>query len=155
MSDLSVSENPLAENLQELAQETLNEVLLTLKLERAAVLIRDEEGWKVACAHEIPTERFWTAAPISQTILRNSILQGQPLFLVDAMEVPEYSNQASVVISGMRSVASVPVIDHVGEVTAVVYADHLVQKGAFGPAELETLKELASEFGRKLLSETI
>ena len=155
MSDLRVSDNPLSENLLALAQETLNEVLLTLKLERAAVLIKDDEGWKIACAHEIPTEKFWIAAPISQTILRNSITQGQPLFLVDAMETPEYASQASVVISGMRSVASVPVIDHVGDVTAVVYADHLLQKGAFGPSELETLKELSSEFGRKLLAETI
>lgn len=44
MSGLRVSDNPLAENLQKLAQETLNEILLTLKLERAAILIRDEEG---------------------------------------------------------------------------------------------------------------
>lgn len=155
MSDLRVSDNPLAKNLQDLAQETLNEILLTLKLERAVILIQDEEGWKVACAHEIPTEKFWHAAPISQTILRNSIVQKEPLFLVDAMEAPEYSSQASVVISGMRSVAAVPVTDHVGEVTAVLYADHLLHKGAFGPAELETLKELSTEFARKLLAETL
>jgi GAF domain-containing protein len=153
VSDLRVSETPLADNIQDIALETLNEVLLTLKLERAVVLIHEPDGWKVACSHEIPTEKFWVAAPISQTILRSSILKKEPVFLVDAMNAPEYSSQASVVISGMRSVASVPVLDHYGEVMAVVYADHLVQRGAFGPAELETLKELAKEFGKKLVRE--
>ena len=43
------------------------------------------------------------------------------MFLVDAMASPEYSSQASVVISGMRSVASVPVLDQYGGVMAVVY----------------------------------
>lgn len=136
-----------------MAFETLNEVLLTLKLERAAIMICDAEGWKVACAHEIPTNNFWMAAPISQTILRNSILKKEPIFLVDAMDAPEFSSQASVVISGLRSVASVPVLDHHGEAIAVVYADHLLTKGAFGPTELETLKELSKEFGKKLLPE--
>ena len=153
MSDLRVSENRLSEKVHDIALETLNEVLLTLKLERAVIVILDSDGWKVACAHEIPTEKFWVAAPISQTILRSSILKKEPVFLVDAMTTPEFSSQASVVISGMRSVASVPVLDQYGEVMAVVYADHLLQKGAFGPSELETLKELASEFGKKLLVE--
>ena len=153
VSDLRVSESPLSERIQDIALETLNEVLLTLKLERAVILLYDRDGWKVGCAHEVPTENFWMAAPISQTILRSSILQKEPIFLVDAMSAPEYSNQASVVISGMRSVASVPVLDQYGEVMAVVYADHLLQKGAFGPQELETLKELTKEFGKKLLLE--
>jgi GAF domain-containing protein len=153
VSDLTISDKPLAPRIEEIALETLNEVLLTLKLERAVILLHDRDGWKVGCAHEIPTERFWTTAPISQTILRTAILKKEPLFLVDAMETPEYASQASVVISGMRSVASVPVLDQYGEVMAVVYADHLVQKNAFGLAELETLKELTKEFGKKLLLE--
>jgi GAF domain-containing protein len=153
VSDLRIGETPLSERIQEIALETLNEVLLTLKLERAVILLNDRDGWKVGCAHEIPTERFWVAAPISQTILRSSILTKEPVLLVDAMTAPDYSSQASVVISGMRSVASVPVLDQYGGVMAVVYADHLLQKGAFGAAELETLIELAKEFGRKLLLE--
>lgn len=153
MNDLRVSHTPTDERIQEIALETLNEVLLTLKLERAVILLHDEQGWKVVCSHEIPTENFWVAAPISQTILRRAIDQKEPIFLVDALGAPEYASQASVVISGLRSVASVPVLNKHGEVVAVVYADHLVQKNAFGPAELETLKELASEFGRKLLLE--
>lgn len=152
VSDLTVSNIPLAEDIQDIALETLNEVLLTLKLERAVILLCDADGWKVGCSHEIPTENFWMAAPISQTILRRSIEQKEPVFLVDALGVPEYASQASVVISGLRSVASVPVLNDQGEVVAVVYADHLVQKNAFGPAELETLKELAGEFGRRLLA---
>ena len=151
--DLTVSDAPLSRRIQEIALDTLNEVLLTLKLERAVILLHDRDGWKVGCAHEIPTDNFWISAPISQTILRSSILKKEPVFLVDAMDSPEYSSQASVVISGMRSVASVPVLDQYGGVMAVVYADHLVQKNAFGIAELETLKELTKEFGKKLLLE--
>ena len=128
-------------------------MLLTLKLERAVILLNDRDGWKVGCAHEVPTENFWLAAPISQTILHRSIQSKEPVFLVDAIATTEFGSQASVVISGMRSVASVPVLDQAGGVMAVVYADHLVQKGAFGAAELETLKELTAEFGRKLLLE--
>lgn len=152
-TDLTISEAPLSPRIQALALETLNEVLLTLRLERAVILLNDRDGWKVGCAHEIPTDNFWISAPISQTILRTAILKKEPIFLVDAMTAPEYSSQASVVISGMRSVASVPVLDQYGGVMAVVYADHLVQKNAFGIAELETLKELTKEFGKKLLLE--
>ena len=58
-----------------------------------------------------------------------------------------------------RWVAPLPVVGQLSNVgalwlvgaMAVVYADHLVQKAAFGKSELETLKELAKEFGRKLL----
>ncbi len=153
MSDLRVSDAPLPDPIQDIAFETLNEVLLTLKLERAVIVLNDADGWKVGCAHEIPTENFWVHAPISQTILRTSITKKEPIFLVDALTAPGYSSQASVVLSGMRSVASVPVLDQYGDVIAVVYADHLVQKNAFGINELETLKELASEFGKKLLVE--
>lgn len=153
VSDLRVSDKPLAPRIQQIALDTLNEVLLTLKLERAAILLNDRDGWKVACAHEIPVETFWTTAPISQTILRSAIVKKEPIFLVDAVSTPEYASQASVVISGMRSVASVPVLDQYNEVMAVVYADHLVQRGAFGKAELETLKELTRELGKQLLLE--
>lgn len=151
MNDFAIGLSPLSPSVQALADEALNEVLLTLKLERAAILLCDKDGWKVGSTHEILSDNFWVTAPISQTILRNSIKTKQPLFLVDAMSAPEFTNQSSVVISGLRSVASVPILDQFGKVMAVIYADHLLQKNAFGQPELETLKELAREFGRKLL----
>ncbi len=149
--NLRTSETSPSDAIVDMAQETLNEVLLTLKLERAVILILDEDGWKVACAHEIPTNNFWLAAPISQTILMSSITKKEAVLLMDATDTPEYASQASVVISGLRSVASVPVLDAQGEVMAVVYADHLINRGAFGATELEILKELAGEFGKRLL----
>lgn len=149
MDDLQTSDAPLAPDLVAAATATLEQVTQRLTLERALVLVDDGQGWKVGAAHALPTENFWLVAPVSRTVLQSGIEAGHPLMLVDAMD-SDYNRETSVVLSGVRSVACAPITDQNGRIRALIYADHLIQKGAFKPHDLDVLAELADELGQQL-----
>lgn len=127
----------------------LDEVLLTLKLERAIIFVKDLIGWRVASAHEIPTKNFWTVAPISLTVVQSVALEGKPVNIVDAGD-SDFAGRESVILTGLRSVACVPVKNPMGETVAMLYADNRLETGAFSPADFETLIALGDELANRL-----
>lgn len=134
----------------DLTDGMLNEIMLTLKLERAVIFVKSELGWQVSSAHEIPTENFWSTAPISLKVIDDAT-RGETVHLIDAGD-SDYASRASVVITGIRSVACVPVHNPQGEVGALLYADNRIAKGAFSATDVQTLTELAKELGNRLYS---
>lgn len=152
MEDFSLptSEKALPTEMQAETDRMLDEVLLTLKLERAIILLKVMGAWRVGSSHEIPTQDFWNTAPISLGILESAVETGEVVHLVDAGTSDKFGSRASVVISGIRSVACAPFLNPSGEVVALLYADNRIQQGAFSKADAETLQELANEMGRRL-----
>ena len=134
----------------DLTDGMLNEILLTLKLERAVIFVKSDLGWQVSSAHEIPTDNFWNTAPISLKVVDDAT-RGETVHLIDAGD-SDYASRASVVITGIRSVACVPVKTPSGEVGALLYADNRIAKGAFSEEDIKTLSELATELGNRLFS---
>lgn len=149
MDELKTSNAPLAAPMMEAAQAAMEQVTQKLKCERALILVDDGEGWKVAAAHALPMENFWLVAPVSRTVLSSGIEAGHPVMLVDAMD-SDLNRETSVVLSGVRSVATAPIADMTGRISALVYADHLLVKGAFKREDLDVLAELADELGQQL-----
>ncbi len=149
MDELKTSNAPLAAPMVEAAQATLAQLKEKLTCERALVLVDDGDGWKMAAAHNLPTENFWLVAPVSRTVLLSGIEAGHPVMLVDAMD-SDLNRETSVVLSGVRSVATAPIADMQGRIRALLYADHLLVKGAFKRDHLDVMAELADELGQQL-----
>lgn len=148
--EFKTSDEAVATEIAEITDAMLDEILLTLKLERAAVLLEDESGWKIASTHDLPKDGFWTIAPISLSILKDAFDKEQPLMLVDAVGNSNFKDATSVVLSGLRSVICVPIPDSWGRMRGMLYADNRLASGAFSPDDLGTLTELGKELGSRL-----
>ena len=151
-ASFATSSEPANERLKGPCDRMMDEILLTLKLERAVILVRPGEKWQIASAHEVPTKDFWNLAPISLSIVQSAVEKKEPLCLMDAGTSSQFGGKDSVIIAGIRSVACAPYLNQNGEARLVVYADSRIDKGAFTPDDVETLSELAVELGRRLES---
>lgn len=155
MSDIDnfpTNDTPLEESKREETDRILDELLLTLKLERAAIFVKGPDGWQVGSAHDIPTKDFWNQAPISLGVLHSAALEGKVVHLVDAGASDEFGSRDSVILTGIRSVACAPYADGEGQVTALLYADSRLEKGAFSKQDVDTLAELAREMGSRIFT---
>ncbi len=135
----------------ELTDRFLDEVLLTLRLERALILTSDQDGWKPTSTHEIDLEDFWNQAPLSLTVLNETVETGKSVLFMDAAGADQPAS-TSIILTGLRSVVCVPVFDRSQQVVALIYADNRIEKGAFSSSDLETLEELAKELSSRLCS---
>ena len=154
MSNPEFDNFPTSDDLApaEIREETdrlLDEVLLTLKLERAVILVKLSDSWCVASSHEVPTENFWNTAPISLSVVQTAA-KGETIQLMDAGNSDQFGSKDSVFLTGIRSVACCPYTNSAGEVRALLYADNRINKGAFSADDVATLGELAQELGRRL-----
>jgi tetratricopeptide (TPR) repeat protein len=61
------------------------------------------------------------------------------------MNAPELNSRASVLISGLRSVLTVPLRHSSGLIVGLIYADSRALAGAFGPDHLEIAKSLGDK----------
>ena len=149
-ANFPTSSEPVNDRLKELCDRMMDEILLTLKLERAVILVRPANHWQIATAHEVPTRDFWNLAPISLSIVQSAVEKRESLCLMDAGTSSQFGGKDSVIIAGIRSVACAPYLNQSGEARLLVYADSRIDKGAFTPDDVETLRELAIELGRRL-----
>lgn len=121
-----------------------------LGAERALVLYRQglESGEEplILAAHGIETKNFWLQAPVSSSLLKTVLADGEPLLLGDVEQDGELSARLSVIVSGIRSVLCVPFKGKGEKAAGLLYADSLVCTHAFGPTQLES----ACDFARKL-----
>jgi len=149
LSKFPTSDSPPSEVIKRETDRMLDEVLLTLKLERSVIFVKPEGLWLVASAHEVPTKDFWNIAPISLSVVQ-SAASGETVHLVDAGLSDKFGSQDSVILTGIRSVACAPSLDSSGQVRGLIYADNRIERGAFSPDDVGTLQELAMEMSRRL-----
>lgn len=149
LPNFPTSDDLASAEIREQTDKMLDEVLLTLKLERAVIFVKTAGCWSVASSHEVPTDNFWTLAPISLSVVQTAA-SGETIQLMDAGNSDQFGSRDSVIITGIRSVACAPYVSSEGETKVVLYADNRIEKGAFSPDDVATLEELAKELGRRL-----
>lgn len=148
LADFPTSDESPSEEIRQETDKMLDEVLLTLKLERAVIFVKLDGSWQVSSAHEVPTHDFWNVAPLSLGVV-SSAAKGETVNLMDA-GVSAFASRDSVLLTGIRSVVCAPYTHPNGEVMALLYADNRIDKGAFSGADVATVQELAKELGRRL-----
>lgn len=126
----------------------------SLRAERYLILY-DEEGAGTMTVQEAagldPTE-FWVRAPVSLTLLEKLRSSATPWLAADLQSDPEMQESSSLLLSGIRSVISAPLLDDQQRVRGLLYADHCGRPEAFSRADLARLTTLTRELEATLWS---
>lgn len=137
----------------ELFERGMQEVLAELRPERAFLAYREKSQASAPfptpyVVHGFSLANLFTTEDISTEIVRNALTTGEASLLADAMNAPHLNSRASVLISGLRSVLTVPMRHPSGLVLGLIYADSRVTAGAFQAQHLE----LAKSLGQKMVA---
>lgn len=124
--------------------------LLSMAPERALVLYGSEaDGTPVVrAAHGVQAGTVLLTGEISLETLRRVLDTGEPLQVVDAMQ-SDLANRNSVLLSGLRSVAVVPVSSG-DDTVGLLYCDNRVKAGAFDEKQLDSMVAIAGELAARL-----
>ena len=147
MSRLSTASSP-----DEVYRLALAQMLEQFGCERAMVAhgsIQDGIP-KPRSSHAIPTDDFLNSTTLSLSILRQVLEENQPLCLMDALSNEEFGTKTSTVLSGLRSILCVPLLDSEGTPDGLLYMDSRVKTNAFGDTHLMALTKLAESVSEKL-----
>ena len=139
-------------HLCELFERGMQKVLAEIRPERAFFAYREKSQASAPfptpyVVHGFSLANLFTTEDLSTEIVRQSLLQGEASLIADAVNSPAFNARDSVMISGLRSVLTVPLRHQSGLVVGLIYADSRAQAGAFGPSHLE----LARSLGQKML----
>ncbi len=139
-------------HLCELFERGMQKVLAELRPERAFFAYREKSQTSAPfptpyVVHGFSLANLFTTEDLSTEIVRQSLLQGEASLIADAVNSPTFNSRDSVMISGLRSVLTVPLRHQNGLVVGLIYADSRALAGAFGPSHLE----LAKSLGQKML----
>ncbi len=139
-------------HLCELFERGMQKVLAELRPERAFLAYREKSQASAPfptpyVVHGFSLANLFTTEDISTEIVRQALLQGEASLLADAMSAPGFNARDSVLISGLRSVLTVPLRHSSGLVLGLIYADSRAKVGLFGHEHLE----IARALGQKML----
>ncbi len=128
----------------------LNEVIDTIirltGAERAFLMLKNEAG-----KMEIVVARNWEQESlrphefeISRTIIKQVILEGQPVLTTNARSDPRYDQTDSIIEYSLRSILCQPLILK-GELKGLIYADNRIREGLFTERESRILESIANQ----------
>jgi tetratricopeptide (TPR) repeat protein len=129
----------------ELFERGMQKVLAELRPERAFLAYREKSQASAPfptpyVVHGFSLANLFTTEDISTEIIRKALSSGEASLIADAMNAPLLNSRASVLISGLRSVLTVPLRHSSGLVLGLIYADSRGAVGAFGKENLEIAK---------------
>jgi tetratricopeptide (TPR) repeat protein len=134
----------------ELFERGMQKLLAELRPERAFLAYREKSQTSAPfptpyVVHGFSLANLFTTEDLSTEIVRNALASGEASLLADAMNAPHLNSRASVLISGLRSVLTVPLRHSSGLVLGLIYADSRVAAGAFHADQLEIAKSLGEK----------
>lgn len=137
-------------HLCELFERGMQRVLAELRPERAFLAYREKSQAGAPfptpyVVHGFSLANLFTTEDLSTEIVRDALLQGEAKLLADALSTPGYNARDSVLISGLRSVLTVPLRHSSGLTLGLIYADSRAQVGLFGPTHLEIARSLGQK----------
>lgn len=135
-------------SLEEIMGDLIQEVISTLRAQRGFVVLRREGKWEVLAQHHLDPKEDLPGRAFSRTIVQRVAESGQPVLAADAQQEQRFQ-VSSITHQNIRSVVCAP-LRWGGEVQGVVYADHKVSKGVFGPTQLQILSAIADQASRAL-----
>lgn len=131
-----------------LLEMSLTEVVESFQPERAFVAYRPSKSNngdfpKAYATHGFSMSGLYTDEDISSEVIRKTLRDGESQLIVDAISAPELTNRTSVIISGLRSILTVPLTHPSGLVIGLFYIDNRVKTGAFKKNDQESLSRIA------------
>ncbi len=87
---------------------------------------------------------------ISTEVIRQTLREGKSQLIMDAIRTPGLTNRTSVIISGLRSVLSVPMRHSNGLTLGLIYVDNRVKAGAFKQEHEAILTSVADDIVQSL-----
>lgn len=137
-----------ARNLQALADVALETILEVTAADRAALVLRREDG--VAGEADVAAARLRNpdqgAFTLSRTLVADTIMKGVSIFARDASADARFASGQSVIGQGIRSVMCVP-LRTTDEVLGALYVDSQSGPGRFSEEDLELLAAIGNHTG--------
>lgn len=137
-------------HLAGLFEVSLTEAVNQLKPERAFIAYRRRdqpvsEPPTAYATHGFEMAGLFVDEDISMELVRTTLHEGKPQLIVDAISTPGLTNRTSVIISGLRSVLTVPIRLSNGMSVGLYYLDNRVVTGAFKKPHEQRLSELVED----------
>lgn len=89
---------------------------------------------------------------ISTKVISQTLREGKNQLIVDAISTPGLTNRTSVVLSGLRSILTVPLRYSNGLTVGLLYVDNRIKAGAFQESHETVLTETAAQLVERLAS---
>jgi transcriptional regulator with GAF, ATPase, and Fis domain len=142
---LEITKRLAAEHELDRLLERINDSAVELSgAERGFVLLVGDDGRLRPAAVRDAISPDDPHVAFSQSIAEAVLIDGEPIVTVDARADGRLSEYLSVHKLMLQSVACVPIRDRSG-VLGVLYVEHRVRRGRFGPADVELLLALADQ----------
>ena len=143
------------DHLAALFEAGLTNAVTELKPERAFVAYRGRstehsEFPTPYATHGFSMAGLYVNEDISTKVISQTLREGKSQLIVDAVSTPGLTNRTSVIISGLRSILSVPLRHPSGLTLGLLYVDNRVKIGAFKQNHQEILTQTARELVARL-----
>jgi hypothetical protein len=143
------------DHLAALFEAGLTNAVSELKPERAFVAYRGRstehsEFPTPYATHGFSMAGLYVNEDISTKVISQTLREGKPQLIVDAVSTPGLTNRTSVIISGLRSILSVPLRHPSGLTLGLLYVDNRVKIGAFKKNHEEILTDTAQQLVERL-----
>lgn len=142
-------------HLAALLEAALTNAVSEVKPERAFIAYRarhtEHSDFPTPYAtHGFSMAGLYTNEDISTKVISQTLREGKPQLIVDAISTPGLTNRTSVVISGLRSVLSVPLRFSNGLTAGLLYVDNRIKVGAFKDTHEAVLVKTGAELMRRV-----
>jgi len=136
------------EHLAGLFEAGLTNAVSELKPERAFIAYRARKAElkdfpTPYASHGFALAGLYVDEDISTEVLRKTFQEGKSQLIIDAISTPGLTDRTSVVLSGLRSVLTVPLRHSNGLSLGLMYLDNRIKAGAFQPQHQALLTDLA------------
>jgi signal transduction histidine kinase len=133
-------------DLEAVLDALMDQVVRVIGAERGFVMLADEEGqWRIRSARAMDAAVLaGDDYRVSRGVVDRVASAGESVLTSDAMQDARFSRQTSVALGEMKSILCVPLRIE-GRVDGVIYADHRMRSGVFGPREKALLEAIARQ----------
>ena len=113
----------LHEPKEKMLHRSLELITKVIPTDQLAVLVKPEDSEEILTAATLVSKGEESGSlNLSKTIIDDILTQKQAILIADPKNDPRYREQASIIISEMKSAMAVPIFDE-GEVHGILYAD--------------------------------
>ncbi|MDQ7821908.1 MAG: GAF domain-containing protein [Candidatus Eremiobacteraeota bacterium] len=140
------------ESPDEILEDCLKNIVEAIDAERGFIMLYDSnfDELNVFAACNIDPDTLFTTAEVSQTVINNVYEEEKSVMSSNALDDPRFSEKSSVVISGLRSIACVPILIESGLV-GLIYVDNRLRIGAYEQKHLQFLETCTRKLAEVIL----
>lgn len=131
-------------DIQPILQRILETVFTTLKADRAAILLVDQNTGKLVPRLVRHRSKSREQVMLSRSIINEVVATNRGVLSADAAQDERFEKAKSIKAAGVRSTMTVPII-YRAEFLGVMYLDSLVATGVFTERDLDVFSRIASQ----------